>query len=181
MGRRRVVQEQGGMASRRHGLSRVWIGRCQSVRDVGTRRGAVHVSLRAGKSQRLTDSTNHCPLPIIFAASNHVASLLKIAPKCPTLRIVVSMDPLGPSERELLSQWAASVDVELLDMSDLEKWGQEEGVKCEPGPVKGVAGDAELDKERVLTISYTSGTTGGYRPLDLLARADQKATPRVSC
>jgi long-chain acyl-CoA synthetase len=45
-------------------------------------------------------------------------------------------------------------------MGEFEKWGQEEGVRCDPGPVKGVAGEEELDRDRVLTISYTSGTTG---------------------
>ena len=105
-------------------------------------------------------STNHCPLPIVFASANHIASLLKIAPRCPTLRIVVCMDPLPASEREVLSQWASTVDVELLDMLELEKWGAQEGVRCDPGPVKGVPGEFELDRDRIVTLSYTSGTTG---------------------
>ncbi|WVQ65243.1 uncharacterized protein L199_003416 [Kwoniella botswanensis] len=104
--------------------------------------------------------TNHCPLPIIFASSNHIPSLLKIAPKCPSLKIVVSMDPLPRSEHELLSQWAASLGLELLVLDDLEKYGSMDGVFIEPGPVKGVQGELELDRERVVTISYTSGTTG---------------------
>ncbi|OCF43256.1 long-chain acyl-CoA synthetase [Kwoniella heveanensis CBS 569] len=104
--------------------------------------------------------TNHCPLSIIFASANHLPSLLKIAPECPSLKIIVSMDPLAPAEHNLLSQWAASLNLELLSMEDLEKWGASEGVKCEPGPVRGVAGELELDRERIVTISYTSGTTG---------------------
>ncbi|WVF70999.1 hypothetical protein IAT40_005795 [Kwoniella sp. CBS 6097] len=104
--------------------------------------------------------TNHCPLSIIFASANHIPSLLKIAPECPSLKVVVSMDPLPRSEHDLLSQWAASLNIELLSMEDLEKWGATEGVRCEPGPVRGVAGELELDRKRIVTISYTSGTTG---------------------
>jgi len=70
------------------------------------------------------------------------------------------MDPLTRSERDVLSQWASSVNIELLDLLELEAWGEEEGVRCDPGPVKGVPGELELDKGRIATISYTSGTTG---------------------
>lgn len=97
---------------------------------------------------------------MIFASSNHLAELLKIAPQCPSLRVVVSMDPVSKAEHTVLQTWAQSVNVELLFLADLEKWGQEEGIKCEPGPVKGIAGEEELDQKRVATISYTSGTTG---------------------
>lgn len=105
-------------------------------------------------------STNHCPLSIVFAARNHITSLLKFAPRCPVLRVIVSMDPLPRAERELLTQWAASIDVELLDMLELEVYGTEAGVRCDPGPVRGVPREEELDRERIVTISYTSGTTG---------------------
>ncbi|WWC60634.1 uncharacterized protein I303_103208 [Kwoniella dejecticola CBS 10117] len=104
--------------------------------------------------------TNHCPLPIIFASTNHLPSLLKIAPHCPSLKVIVSMDPLPYAERKLLTEWAASLNIELLVMDELEKYGATDGIYLEPGPVKGVAGDLDLDRERVVTVSYTSGTTG---------------------
>jgi long-chain acyl-CoA synthetase len=72
------------------------------------------------------------------------------------------MDRLPRAERDVLSQWAASVHVELLEMSELENWGSEQGIRCDPGPVKGVEGEDELDRQRVVTISYTSGTTGEF-------------------
>ncbi len=99
-------------------------------------------------------------MSIIFASTNHLASLLKIAPKCPSLKVIVTMDTLTRAERDVLSQWASSMDIELLDMLELEQWGMEEGIRCAPGPVKGVAGEHELDRDRIVTISYTSGTTG---------------------
>ena len=109
---------------------------------------------------RLITSTNHCPLSIVFSSANHIPSLLKIAPKCPSLRAVVCMDPMTHQQKDVLQQWASSIDVELLDMLELEAWGREDGVRCDPGPVKGVAGERELDRDRAVTISYTSGTTG---------------------
>ncbi|KAK8865621.1 hypothetical protein IAR55_000765 [Kwoniella newhampshirensis] len=104
--------------------------------------------------------TNHCPLSMIFASSNHLPSLLKIAPECPALRVVVSMDPLAPNEYTVLSQWASSAGVELLILDELERWGQQDGVFTEAGPVKGNPEDEELERQRIVTISYTSGTTG---------------------
>ena len=110
----------------------------------------------------VTCSTNHCPVSIIVASSNHLAQLLKIAPKCPTLKAIVSMEDLTMRERSLLNEWAATVGVEVLVMSELEEWGSQPAQFIEPGPVKGVAGEDELDAQRVSTVSYTSGTTGMF-------------------
>lgn len=105
----------------------------------------------------LISSTNHCPLSIVFAATNHLADMLQIAKACPTLRVIVSMDPMTPTEMSVLQAWASSVDVELLTLADMEVWGAQQGIWTEPGPL---AGEEELDMKRVITISYTSGTTG---------------------
>jgi long-chain acyl-CoA synthetase len=106
-------------------------------------------------------STNHCPLSIIFSAENHITDLLKIAHKCPSLRIIVSMDPLPTAEKAVLKSWAEHAGLELLDMGELEKWGSESGVALPSGPVEGAGPEEErLMSERVVTISYTSGTTG---------------------
>lgn len=67
------------------------------------------------------------------------------------------MDPLSPTELSVLQAWANSVDVELLTMPDLERWGAGSDMRVEPGPLPG---EDELDMKRVITISYTSGTTG---------------------
>lgn len=101
--------------------------------------------------------TNHCPLPIIVTSQNHLPSLLKIAPLCPSLRVIVSMDPLPASERVLLNQWAASVNIEFFTMDELEAKGAQ--APCKPGPEEG---EEELDLKRICTISYTSGTTGTF-------------------
>lgn len=110
--------------------------------------------------------TNHCPLPIIVASRNHLPALLKIAPLCPSLRVIVSMDPLPTSERQLLNQWAASVGLDFFTMDELEAKGAQE--PCKPGPEEG---EEELDLKRICTISYTSGTTGTFTLFSILTIA----------
>lgn len=72
----------------------------------------------------------------------------------------MSIDPLPEAEKTVLQEWAQHVGVELLELPDLERWGATEGVRVDPGPVKGIQGEFELDQQRVASISYTSGTTG---------------------
>jgi long-chain acyl-CoA synthetase len=108
----------------------------------------------------MPSSTNHCPLSIIFSTPSHITSLLKLVPKCPSLRVIVSIDTLPPAEKTVLQDWANHVGIELLELPELERWGASEGIRTDPGPVKGLQGELELDQERVASISYTSGTTG---------------------
>jgi long-chain acyl-CoA synthetase len=97
---------------------------------------------------------NHSPLSIVFASSDHIPSLLKVAPKCKALRVIVSMDNFMPlREGKVLRAWADSVGVELWELPDFEIWGAKEALKRKmkvrpPRP------------DQIATISYTSGTTG---------------------
>jgi long-chain acyl-CoA synthetase len=102
-------------------------------------------------------STNHCPIPIIVASSNHLTDVLKIAPHCPSLRVIVSMDPISAAERDVVTQWASSLGILFLDMTEFESWGMEPANFVAPGPL---AGEQDLDSQRIASISYTSGTTG---------------------
>lgn len=113
--------------------------------------------MKSGRTNANVRSTNHCPLPIIFSSSNHLADLLKLAPRCPTLKVVVSMDPISSAERDVLTQWAASVGILLLDQVELEEWGCQPGNYCTP---ELTPEEKEIDRNRIVTISYTSGTTG---------------------
>jgi long-chain acyl-CoA synthetase len=87
---------------------------------------------------------------------------LKIVPQCPSLRVIVTLDPLPPAEKNVLTEWANHVGIELLSFDELEKWGAEDGIRADPGPVKGIDGEQELDQLRVASVSYTSGTTGQF-------------------
>lgn len=67
------------------------------------------------------------------------------------------MDTLAPAERDVLTQWAGSLGILLLDQVEMEQWGVQPGNFITPGPPKG---EEQLDIDRIVTISYTSGTTG---------------------
>lgn len=67
------------------------------------------------------------------------------------------MDPVSGAERDVLTQWSASLGITFLDMSELEQWGCQPENFFAPGPLED---EKELDVERIVTISYTSGTTG---------------------
>ncbi len=97
----------------------------------------------------LTYSTNHTPLSIIFATANHLPALIKIAPQCPQLRVIVSIDTLPRAERSVLSQWAESVGLELLVFDELEAFGKQPDVQCAPGPVGGIPEEHVLDRDRI--------------------------------
>jgi long-chain acyl-CoA synthetase len=111
---------------------------------------------------------NHSPLSIVFASSNHIPALLKVAPKCKSLRVVVSMDNLMPKEGSVLKAWSESVGIELWELPDLEIWGAKEALKRNiqvrpPRP------------DQIATISYTSGTTGNPKGVLLNHSAVTKA------
>ena len=62
-------------------------------------------------------------------------------------------------------------------MVEMEEWGMSDGVRCDPGPVKGVQGEDELDRQRIITICYTSGTTGSHR-FSQASSADYQGDPK---
>lgn len=98
---------------------------------------------------------NHAELPVLVTSLNHVPTILGIKDKLPTLKILITMDPMdagelpGYSKADLLSAWAAEKGVQLIAMSEVEKIGA-----ANPRPITPpVAEDA-------CVINYTSGTTG---------------------
>ena len=63
-------------------------------------------------------SINHAHLTVIFATSNHVASLLKIAPRTPHLKMIISMDGLAPESKHILTSWGETINVQVKELSD---------------------------------------------------------------
>ncbi|QPG97472.1 hypothetical protein C2857_006376 [Epichloe festucae Fl1] len=98
---------------------------------------------------------NHAELPSVVCSLPHIPKLIKLAPRVPTLKIVVSMDPLdsgelpGQSKADVLNELAAQHGIKIYSMSEVEKIGLESG-----RPVRRAAWDD------IATINYTSGTTG---------------------
>lgn len=98
---------------------------------------------------------NHAELTCVVASLQHIPTLLSIAPQCPGLKMIISMDALengdlpGHSKRDLLTAWAAEKGVNLYSLDQVEAIGAKSG----RGPNPPSPDDA-------ITINYTSGTTG---------------------
>lgn len=98
---------------------------------------------------------NHAGLVSVVCSLPHIPTLLQLAPRCPTLKIIVSMDSLdggdqlGHNKRELLDKLAADHGIQIFSLAQVEEIGAKSGLPVRP-PVE----------DDVCTINYTSGTTG---------------------
>ena len=101
----------------------------------------------------------------------HVPTLLKLKPKCPHLKTIISLDPMYDGElprlskAELLAQFAADFGVTLHYIRDVEDLG-----KKHPRPYNPPSPDD------IVTVNYTSGTTGDPKGVVLTHRNAVAAT-----
>jgi long-chain acyl-CoA synthetase len=99
---------------------------------------------------------NHSELSIIVTSLDKVATVLQVAPKCPNLRVIISMDSLSSSQGEVapsipqsaavLQEWAKEKGIHLLDFSAVEKVGKENPTPFRPPSPQDTA-----------SVCYTSG------------------------
>ncbi|KAJ2961979.1 hypothetical protein NUW54_g14354 [Trametes sanguinea] len=68
--------------------------------------------------------TNHSELTIIFAAPEHIPHLLTIAPKLKTLKTIVSIEDLSDEEKYVLSTWAKTQNLKVMDLAEVEESGK---------------------------------------------------------
>ncbi len=98
---------------------------------------------------------NHATLVCVVTSLPHIPALLKLKPRCPTLRFIVSVDPLdggelpGQSKLALLGAWAAEAGVEIHTLDAIEDLGRVFPHSLVPP-----------QPSDMVTINYTSGTTG---------------------
>ncbi|KAJ9141897.1 Long chain acyl-CoA synthetase 7, peroxisomal [Pleurostoma richardsiae] len=98
---------------------------------------------------------NHGSLSCIVCSLVHIPTLLKMAARVPSVKAIISLDPLdegevaGHSKLALLNKIAADVGIEIYSMADVEAIGARSGRLMHPPK-----------KDDILTINYTSGTTG---------------------
>lgn len=98
---------------------------------------------------------NHSELVTVISSLPHIPALLKLAPRIPTLKVIISLDPLdadepaGYSKASLLSEMAKDHGIQVLYMKDVEAIGAQSGLPMRPPT-----------SEDIITINYTSGTTG---------------------
>lgn len=98
---------------------------------------------------------NHAELVGIVCSLPHIPVLLKLAPRCPSLRLIICVDPLeageqaGHSKLSLLNGIAAQQGIQIHSLNDVEVLGAKSGRPMRPP-----------HREDIITINYTSGTTG---------------------
>ena len=98
---------------------------------------------------------NHADLACVVCSLPHISTLLRIAPRIPAMKLIVCMDPLdageqsGYSKLAVLNSIAAQHGIEIYSMQGVEALG-----KASSRPVR------PPRRDDILTINYTSGTTG---------------------
>lgn len=98
---------------------------------------------------------NHAELYSVVTSLPHIPTLLKLKPALPNLKLIVSLDPLdggeqqGHSKRALLETIAAGQDVSIYTIDQVEELGAASKRPYNPP-----------SPSDIVTINYTSGTTG---------------------
>ncbi|KAI9788181.1 MAG: hypothetical protein M1833_003114 [Piccolia ochrophora] len=117
---------------------------------------------------------NHATLTSVVTSLNHIPTLLKLKPRCPTLKLLISLEPLndgeisGQSKGELLGAWAQEVGVQIHYFEDVEALGA-----SNPRPYN------PPSPNDIVTINYTSGTTGNPKGV-VLTHANSVAAASTS-
>lgn len=113
---------------------------------------------------------NHASLASVCASLNHIPTLLKLASRCPTLKLIISLDPLsngdelaGTSKKDLLNALASEHGIQIHYINDVEAMGA-----ASPRPYH------PPRPQDIVTINYTSGTTGNPKGV-LLTNANAVA------
>ena len=99
---------------------------------------------------------NHASLACVITSLPHIPTLLKLKPRLPSLKIIISLDSIDEGERQgcskqaLLVALASDLDVQIYSIEQVEAIGASFGTPIYRPP----------QSSDIVTINYTSGTTG---------------------
>lgn len=117
---------------------------------------------------------NHATLTCVIASLVHVPTLLKLAPRVPTLKLIICLDPLDAGERpgnsksDILNTIAADAGISIHYIEDVEALGAKSGLPMKPP-----------HPDDIITVNYTSGTTGNPKGV-VLTHANATAATAVA-
>jgi len=105
---------------------------------------------------------NHAEVKAVFSAPSHIPDLIKLADKCPELKLIVSVDNWdtidtkfggkmvgGLPKSRALKAWGATKGMTILDLAEVEALGSQN-----------LADFIPPSPDSLHSIMYTSGTTG---------------------
>lgn len=121
---------------------------------------------------------NHAELACVVCSLPHVPVLLRLAPRLPSLKLIVSLDPLDHGEPEshtkatVLNQLAEHHGLRVYSMRQVEELGARCGRPMRPA-----------NWDDICTINYTSGTTGPPKGVVLTHgnAVSANSSSRLSC
>ncbi|KAF8654112.1 hypothetical protein AX16_003645 [Volvariella volvacea WC 439] len=111
--------------------------------------GKVSVSLYDTLGADAVGIINHAHITVVFSTSDHIPALLKLAHKMPALKMIVSINDLSSDAKKILSEWGGAQGIKIQELCELEEDGKANPIDV----IRGLP-------DRVVSICYTSGTTG---------------------
>ncbi|EMD38497.1 hypothetical protein CERSUDRAFT_153411 [Gelatoporia subvermispora B] len=111
--------------------------------------GKVGVSLYETLGKDAVGNINHAELTVVFTTVDHIPALLKLAPKIPTVKLIVAIDELSPESKRILAEWGQERNVKVQDLPEFEAFGN-----------ANLSEPVDATPDTIATICYTSGTTG---------------------
>ncbi|KAF6765045.1 long-chain-fatty-acid-CoA ligase [Ephemerocybe angulata] len=91
---------------------------------------------------------NHSNLSVIFTSADHIATLLRLIPQTPSLKLIVSFDELPTEASDAFKDWAQSQGVQFQTLQEFEAIGKANILPSIPAT-----------PDTIASICYTSGTT----------------------
>lgn len=114
---------------------------------------------------------NHSELTCVVSSIDHIPTLLRVKPRCPSLKLIICLDQTYHNDHpkfskgDLLKTFAEGYDIQIINYPEVIKLGKENPRPYNPP-----------SPEDICTINYTSGTTGDPKGVVLLHKNAVAAT-----